>query len=78
MILWDISAAEEQVGKHEKESVKGSKKEKDEEKRRRAPKIIFSLLSSVSKSHTAVVSDLHWLPDIQVVSMFHLSGDGVL
>ncbi|KAI5058000.1 hypothetical protein GOP47_0028015 [Adiantum capillus-veneris] len=67
VILWDISAAEEQVGKNEKESVKGFKKDKDEERRRKAPKVMFSLLSFVSKSHTAIVSDLHWLPDVQVL-----------
>ena len=59
--------AEEQVGKQEKETMKGSKKDKEEESKRKAPVVIFSRLSCVSRSHTAVISDLQWLPaDAQV------------
>ncbi|KAH7299086.1 hypothetical protein KP509_25G072000 [Ceratopteris richardii] len=67
VILWDISAAEEQMGKYEKDNVKDFQKDKDEERRKKAPKVNFSLLSSISKSHTAIVSDLHWVPGIQVL-----------
>jgi hypothetical protein len=71
VILWDITVAEEQVEKRQKATMKASKKDKEEESKRKAPVVIFSRLSCISRSHTAVVSDLQWLPaDAQVSLMF--------
>ncbi|EFJ06846.1 hypothetical protein SELMODRAFT_430335 [Selaginella moellendorffii] len=62
VIIWDIAAAQMHMEAKEKESSDQADQGKDKEKKK-APIVICHLLSSAARSHNAIVSDLHWLPD---------------
>ena len=75
MVVWDLTKGIEQQDRRDRREVDedAPKEDKDKKKVVDAPVILFSLLSTMSTSHTGIVSDIHWLPkDFQVQATCNL------